>query len=230
MIARLSLRSRVALLTVLAERVMELSRTGLMALVYLLQTVKQVPFGYRFRFGLYGPYDPQVLTDVALAEAWGALEESFHTTLPNAYGFKIVATKNASDLLGKEREALDASHEAIEWVIQRFGNCNTQELMLCSVLVWIDRELAQLGEPYDLERITDIACRLVPCFSKEGIGDIALRLERAGALSSSAVDSIHENRENNGAVSGGCWTSGSFATRADGVDAPSACGPSENGC
>ena len=44
-----------------------LGRTALMKFCYLLQTVRQVPLGYRFTLYSYGPFDSDVLSDLGTA-------------------------------------------------------------------------------------------------------------------------------------------------------------------
>lgn len=179
---RLNFVQRMAILTELVQRLGEVGRTNLMKLAYLLQTVKQVPLGYRFQLYLYGPYDPQVLSDVSLAEVWGALQEEYYAYSLNAYGYKIRPAKGAADLVNEERETLDSYREAIEWAIREFGSYNALQMELIATLVWIDREFAQLGEPVALSHLVEVAHALKPHFSKRDIESMAQELQRKGVL------------------------------------------------
>ena len=55
---------RMCILTTLVKRAPKPpGRTALMKFAYLLQTIRGIPLGYRFRLYNYGLYDEQVLTD-----------------------------------------------------------------------------------------------------------------------------------------------------------------------
>jgi len=179
---RLNFVQRMAILTELVQRLGETGRTNLMKLAYLLQTVKQVPLGYRFQLYLYGPYDPQVLSDVSLAEVWGTLQEEYCAYSPNAYGYKIRPAEGAADLVGSEREILDSYREAIEWAVQEFGGYSAPQMELIATLVWIDREFAHAGKPATLSRMVEIAHDLKPHFSAKEIEIMAKELRRRGIL------------------------------------------------
>ncbi|MBC6444004.1 MAG: hypothetical protein GDA50_01020 [Alphaproteobacteria bacterium GM202ARS2] len=48
-----------------------MARTNLMECLYILQSLKRVPLGYRFRLHVYGPYDGDVIEDLFLARVGG---------------------------------------------------------------------------------------------------------------------------------------------------------------
>ncbi len=59
---------RTAVLTSIVDRCPNPpGRTTLMKFAYILQTVRDVPLGYRFQLYNYGPYDEAVLTDIRQA-------------------------------------------------------------------------------------------------------------------------------------------------------------------
>lgn len=70
-------RFRLSVLSTLVRRSPgKLDQSAIMFLVYLLQTAKKVPLGYRFSLYTYGPYDPTVLSDLSQAETLNAIKSS----------------------------------------------------------------------------------------------------------------------------------------------------------
>src|SRR5919106_2296865 len=73
-------KNEIAAITELIEKAEQsgvtLGRTQLMKLLFLLKAVKRVPLNYNFRLYAYGPYDSQVLEDVAYAELLGAIRSN----------------------------------------------------------------------------------------------------------------------------------------------------------
>ena len=65
--------ARIATLVAIAERRPGLGRTALMKICYLLQTLGDVPLGYHFTLYSYGPFDSDVLADLASAEVLGGV-------------------------------------------------------------------------------------------------------------------------------------------------------------
>ncbi|MCS6918824.1 MAG: Panacea domain-containing protein [Fimbriimonadales bacterium] len=179
---RLNFVQRMAILTELVQRLGEVGRTSLMKLAYLLQTVKQVPLGYRFQFYLYGPYDPQVLSDVSVAEFWGALQEEYHAYGCDSYGYKIRPTEEASRLTEMEHETVQRYREAIEWAVQEFGNYNAAQMELIATLVWIDREFFWKSRKTTMRDLVQAVRNLKPHFSEREVEQIANNLHQKGIL------------------------------------------------
>ena len=79
-----------ALSTLVKDSPLKPGRTALMKFAYLLQTVRGVPFGYRFELYNYGPYDATVLSDLSEAATLKAIksETVYH---PSGYGYEYTS-------------------------------------------------------------------------------------------------------------------------------------------
>ncbi len=127
---------RMGILTTLVKRAPKPpGRTALMKFAYLLQTIRGIPLGYRFRLYNYGPYDEQVLADARSAESNGWLTSQL-VTYQSGYGYEFEASE---DFHGDEISLSDVSQdceEGIDWVIEQFGDESASRLELISTLVF----------------------------------------------------------------------------------------------
>src|SRR5262245_15587676 len=118
--------------TVLARMVCKaperkLGRTQVMKLFYFLQELKGVPLEYDFRLFTYGPFDSEVLSDLATAVNLGTVVERT-VIYPRGYGYEITPGSNAGRLCG-DLEVIDPNlAAAVDQVVQDFGQFGAAEL------------------------------------------------------------------------------------------------------
>lgn len=165
---------RTAVLTALVQRAAKSpGRTALMKFAYLLQTVRQVPLGYRFRLYNYGPYDEQVLVDAREAAASGQLKSQL-VTYNHGYGYEFSVGDDYQGNTEEQVAILDSYSSDIDWVISNFGNDSASRLELISTLVFAlcDKQ-TKLDRKELIERVHEIK----PHFSKETINDVACEID-----------------------------------------------------
>ena len=165
---------RRAVLTSLVKRAPKSpGRTALMKFTYLLQAVRRVPLGYRFRLYNYGPYDEQVLVDAREAATAGLLKSQL-VTYPHGYGYEF--SLGDADQLEMDSSAgvLADYSDDIDWIINNFGSDSASRLELVSTLVF-----ALCDKNKKLERIhlIDKVHEIKPHFSKEVIGETADQID-----------------------------------------------------
>lgn len=82
--------ARLALIPLMAaeSRSGHIGRTALVKYMYFLQTLRGVPLGYRFSLYSYGPFDSEVLADLASAETLSAVQ-SDPVFYSGGYGYEI---------------------------------------------------------------------------------------------------------------------------------------------
>ncbi|CUU11017.1 Uncharacterized protein YwgA [Armatimonadetes bacterium GBS] len=177
----LSLSERIAILTEIVRHLGKVRRTALMKVVYLLQTVKGVPFGYDFRLYLYGPYTPSVLSDIDMAVYWKALKEEYFSTERIA-GYEIGPGEDANSFIQKHQAVVERHKEAVRWVIERFGEYNSSAMETIATIVWVDRELANGGVGTRQEEIFRRVAEIKPHFPHEEIRKLMVRLQEMGIL------------------------------------------------
>jgi len=148
-------------------------RTALMKFAYLLQAVRGVPLGYRFRLYNYGPYDEQVLADAREATTAGLLKSQL-VTYSHGYGYEFSPGDNADGDLSDQAEFLAGCSVDIDWVISNFGNDSASRLELISTLVFA---LCDKNKKLERSQLIDRVHEIKPHFSKVIIGEIADEIE-----------------------------------------------------
>jgi len=148
------LLERIALIAALVEKAPEqtLGRTAVMKLAYFLQVLKKVPLGYDFRLHTFGPFDSDVLYDLAYAGVFGAVKERV-VTQSQGYRYEIKPAKRCADVQRESGSWLEQNREAIDWVAREFGQHSAPELELLSTIVFGDRENQKEGKRVALEEL-----------------------------------------------------------------------------
>ncbi len=147
-------------------------RTALMKFVYLLQAVRGVPLGYRFRLYNYGPYDEQVLSDTSEAATIGLLKSQL-VTYPHGYGYEF----SLGDAKQPDIECADdfaKYSDDIDWIIEHFGVDSASRLELVSTLVFA---LCDKHKKLDRDELIDKVHEIKPHYSKEVIGETANQIQ-----------------------------------------------------
>lgn len=122
-------------------------RTALMKFAYLLQTVRQVPLGYRFELYTYGPYDVTVLSDVSRAGTLKAVK-SQTVQFNSGYAYEYTVNEQGYAKLCKRAGVDLAKYQAdINWVLAEFGSDSASRLELISTIVFAEREMQRKKQP-----------------------------------------------------------------------------------
>lgn len=162
--------SRMALISVLANLSPQkcLGRTAVMKLLYFLQTVRNVPLGYRFTLYSYGPFDSDVLADLENAETLGVVDS---TVVPysGGYGYQIKVGAGARWLQNRSLRFLKKYERDVRWVVRKFGSLSTAQLELVSTVIFVDRELSENQEELSADAVAEIVKEIKPHFSIDQI-------------------------------------------------------------
>ena len=142
-------------------------RTGLMKFAYLLQSVRNVPLGYRFRLYNYGPYDEQVLADANEATSVGLLESKL-VTYQRGYGYEFSLGDSFEESEGELKKLALEFDSDIDWVIKKFGHESASRLELISTIVFALCDKQRRRDPDELK---DRVHEIKPHFSKEVIAE-----------------------------------------------------------
>jgi uncharacterized protein len=168
---------RMALISVLAEHSPKgsIGRTGVMKLLYFLQVLRNVPLDYRFTLYSYGPFDSEVLSDLANSEALEVVSTTI-IQFSGGYGYEIKPGRNARMLQDREAIFLNEHQQDIDWVIGEFGGLNSGQLELVSTIVYVDQEASEHEQELSLGAIAELVHEIKPHFSKEKIMEFAVSL------------------------------------------------------
>ena len=158
--------ARLALIPVFAESAASgyIGRTALMKYMYFLQTLRPVPLDYRFTLYSYGPFDPEVLADLDIAESLGAVE-SRAVLYPGGYGHQIRPAANANWLERRHASFLRKYDSDVRWVVDQFGSLTSSQLELVSTIIYADHEAERWREKLTLGDLAHRVHEVKPHFS-----------------------------------------------------------------
>ena len=154
---------RLALLAEFARRA-RLGRTAIMKLCFFLQESKGVPLGYQFSIYSYGPFDSDVLADIATAERLNVLKSSV-VYYASGTGYEYALGSDAASLNAMTSDFLNSHMRSIDWVFTHFAKKTAGELELLSTTLFV----AKFHNPKDVERLIDQVEFIKPHFSRERI-------------------------------------------------------------
>jgi hypothetical protein len=169
-------KARLATLVTLVERKPRLGRTALMKLCYFLQTLRNVPLGYRFTLFSYGPFDSNVLSDLASAETFGALSSDV-VLRSSGYSYQIDLSPKSESLKGWAADFIKHYDADFTWVINEFGKWESADLELLSTIVYVDRESQGASEMLSsnalVQKVHDVKPRFEEIYIRERVKDLA---------------------------------------------------------
>ena len=168
----LTFPDRAALLAMLVSKApgQKLGRTAIMKFLYFLQVLKSVPLGYDFRLHTYGPFESDVLSDLATATSQNVVNEAT-VSYPKGYGYAITpsarSVQMATDLATNRPDLV----VAVDEILAAFGSLSAAELELSSTILFVDREFAQLECACSSNVITEQVRKIKPHFTEPTIQD-----------------------------------------------------------
>jgi hypothetical protein len=176
--------ARRAVITELALRLGDrLGRTGVMKCMYLLQTLAGLKLGYQFRLYTYGPYDGQVLDDLSVAEALGAVRSKAFEW-QGGTGYVITAGPSAQVALNRARRYLDSADQAIDWVVDKFGSRAATELELATTIIFVDQASHRSDEKISTSELVRRVHDIKPHHILDKVEGVIAELNRDGFLKS----------------------------------------------
>lgn len=177
---------RYALIAELAQRLeaksAQFGKTSLQKIVYLLQELGNVSTNYHFSLYTHGPFTAQLLGDLDLVEALGAVKVQY---VPAGYGgYQISPSTELKAIRDKVPEFLDENRDAIDKVVDEFGEFSAKELELRSTIVYLDRETKRSKKSLDRSGFIGLVKKIKPRFSEETIEKALVKLEKNNYLKS----------------------------------------------
>jgi uncharacterized protein len=159
----------------------EFGRTALMKCLYFLQTIRGVPLGYRFRLYTYGPFDPDVLNDLSLAERLGAVDSHLQS-FSGGYRYELARGTDAGRVSNAVRDFLNRYQDDIDWVVQVFGGRSALDLENASTVLFTDRSVSERGERITLRELVHRVHEVKPHLAIHVIEREARSLKEQGLI------------------------------------------------
>jgi len=160
-----------------------LGRTQLMKLLYFLQELKGVDLGYDFRLFNYGPFDSEVLSDLAATCSQEGVVEKM-VFFPRGYGYSITPGPGTNRLC-RELEASNAELTSqIDEIVGEFGSFGAAELELRSTIFFVDREFVSEGQKILAATLIERVRQIKPHFDNATILERVTEMTTKGWLQS----------------------------------------------
>jgi hypothetical protein len=159
-------------------------RTALMKCLYLLQTVRGVPLGYHFRLYTYGPFDPDVLSDLSLAERLEAVKSEL-IRFSGGHRYQLGRGPTARQMGERVRDFIGRYRGDIDWVMERFGGRTAVELEMISTIVFAARSVVSKGDEISIGELARKVREVKPRLVLENIEEEALKLRNQGLITAS---------------------------------------------
>ena len=141
-----NLLRRLALLVEIADRKRDrpgrLGKTAMQKLIYLLQEVYEVNFGYRFTLYTYGPYEASVARDVDYAGALSLLLLEYD----HDRGYEITCGPKVGQLDENRRVFCAEAGSQLDELFEHFGDLTARQLELRATLVFIAKDGTSIAE------------------------------------------------------------------------------------
>lgn len=153
---------RYALIGELSHRSDSLGRTALQKEIYFLQELFGVDLGYDFTLYTYGPFTSEILSDLDVAEAMGAVKVN---SVDGRY--EIKPGVDYARIRSKATSFLNENECKISQLFRDFGRYNAKELELRATIVYADKDLAKLDRGTD--ELFETVHEIKPGFSSEQI-------------------------------------------------------------
>jgi hypothetical protein len=154
-----------------------------MKLAYLLQTLKGLPLGYDFRLHTYGPFDSDVLNDLAYCESLGAVKsELVRFESGSGYGYEFAPGKNQQFVSQRAGQAASEYSAAVQWALQEFGQRTAAELEVVTTIIYADREAAQRTKQLSVEDLAREVRAVKPRYTQQYITAKIEELKSMGLL------------------------------------------------
>ncbi len=142
-------------------------RTALMKYAYILQTVRDVPLGYRFELYNSGPYDSTVLSDLSEAATLKAIK-SETVYFPSGYGYEYSTNERGHEAICKKAaDELKRYAADIEWLLNEFGGDSASRLELVSTIIFAEREMRRKKKSLPPTELCSQVKRIKPHFTEE---------------------------------------------------------------
>lgn len=181
--------ARLATIVALVEKHPPLGRTAVMKLCYFLQTLRNVPLGYRFTLYSYGPFDVSVLSDISSAETFGGIA-SKTVLYPSGYGYAISPSSKSRTVKALASEFIKRYSPDINWAIEQFAGLGSADLELLSTIVYVDRESAQAKAKQSADALAKKVQEIKPHFKKSYVESKVAHLEEEDLLKSLKGNSV----------------------------------------
>ena len=175
----LQMKTHCGLIADLTKRLDKISpqfgKTVLQKMVFLLQEIYGVDAKYTFGFHTFGPFSPELLGDLDMAETYGAVDVK--SVNDGGHGYVIEPGARIEECLADANEFLKANSRHIENLVSAFGRKTAKELELLTTIIYLNKEIRFDVNTMTRDAAVDKIRELKPKFAEKEIRDAMITLE-----------------------------------------------------
>ena len=160
-------KDRYAVIRCIVDKVKDVGKIRMQKLVYFLQLIFHVPFGYDYKMHYYGPYSDELNDDLIAMQMSKNVEIGAD---PSGYGYHIIP---GTEAVTTRDEILGEYSEKISKCLSEFGEFSPNELEILSTLHFAKYIAGVPGE----DKIIEKTSMLKPVFPKGTIEQMYKKLE-----------------------------------------------------
>lgn len=167
---------RLLLMTEIASRHPGIGKTAMMKITYLMQTLRDVPFGYHFEIYTYGPYCQTVMSDIEYAESIHYIQINSVDYGDGIYGYQISTTEEGQSALSAAVGRGDYTAQMSD-ILNFFGDMSAKDLELYSTIVFVTSSCSANKWDTSMDNICKTVHSIKPHFSMDAIYDAFQNLQ-----------------------------------------------------
>jgi len=158
---------RIAVIRYIVGKLRDVGKIRIQKLVYFLQWIFKVPFGYDYRMYHYGPYSDELNDDLIVMQ----LNKQVRVEAdPSGYGYHIFP---GSEAVTTRDDILEKYSSQIDKCLEAFGKFEPNQLEVLATLHFV-KDIAGVS---DKSKVIEKTAMLKPIFSKQLIEEAYRELE-----------------------------------------------------
>ena len=158
----------------------QFGKTAMQKMIYLLQAVYGVGYGYNFSFYPYGPYSSDLSRDLKIVEHHGGVEINFVNY--GTWGYSIKPGDKSFHFREKAANAIRQNSSKLDAAIKEFGKHSVKELVLRSTIIYVYRDAKENEQQQSRDDFIKLVHNLKPNFGIDYIDTVVNFLEDKGFL------------------------------------------------
>ncbi len=158
----------------------QFGKTAIQKMIYLLQAVYTVDYGYEYSFYTYGPYSFDLSRDLKIIEHHGGLDICFVNSETKGYIIKPGPDNHL--FREKAADAIHCAESKLDAAVNEFGAYNTRELELRSTIIYADRESQFNKIQQSRDDFIKLIHNLKPHFEISYISSVVNEMEEKGFI------------------------------------------------
>lgn len=153
--------------------------THIQKATYILHDLFGVPFDFDFILYKHGPFSFELRDTLSSMRIDGLLERQ---PQPGGYGPRILASPAGVGLQQTYPRTMNRWNAAVEWIAERLGNLDVNELERLATALWVTRERPEDSVNERAEALTSVKPHIPRESAVRAVGRIDQLIEEAGAL------------------------------------------------